>query len=112
MAVHEPVVVITCRTPEYIQLKENTMLATMCSGMLENRTLEDHGGQCCLTAMGPAATLAVLARSYYICGGEAETGIVCVRQADPECVRSAFLAILKKTELGKEVGGGEGIQCH
>lgn len=78
MAVHEPVVVITYRTPEYIQLKENTMLATMCSGMLENRTLEDHGGQCCLTAMGLAATLAVLARSYYICGGEAETGIrVC-----------------------------------
>lgn len=39
MTVYEPVVVMTCRTPEYIQLKENIMLATKCSGMLENRTL-------------------------------------------------------------------------
>ena len=75
MAVHEPVVVITCRTPEYIQLKENTMLATMCTGMLENRTWEDHGGQCCLTAVCLAGALAVLARSSYLCGGEAESDV-------------------------------------
>lgn len=31
-------------------------------------------------------------------------GSMCERQADPECARSAFLAIPKKTELGKEVG--------
>lgn len=113
MVVHEPVVVITCRTPEYIQLKENMMLPTKCSGMLENRTL---GG---FTVVGAVSQpwvwqVHLLFWPDHVISVETKLrqGSICMRQADPECVRSVFLAIPKKTGWGKEVGGGEDIKCH